>query len=224
MAFGKTGCVMLACFAVVSAAQFTVRHEHWQDHCVGILTVDEKGVAFAGPKKHKWTWTYDDIQELKISPDGVYVLTYSDNRLLLGADRGYNFTGKIPVEDVRGLVQPRLDRRFVAAFSGTEETALWSVPVKHQLRVVGSEGTLNLYPDRIVYATAAKDDSRTWRYSDIDSITSSGPFQLTITTFERALSHYGDRKGFNFQLKEPITEARYNELWMEIERKSGRVQ
>jgi len=224
MAFCKTGSMMLAVVAVASAAQFTMRHEHWQDYCTGILTVDKDGVSFAGPKKHKWTWKYADIQELKLSPERIYVLTYADNKLLLGTDRGYNFTGQVPVADVRALAWSHLDRRFVAAFGEPREAALWSLPVKHQLRISGTEGTLSVFPDRIVYATTGKDDSRTWRYSDIESISSSGPYQLTITSFERALSHYGDRKGFNFQLKEPITEARYNELWMEIERKNGRVQ
>jgi hypothetical protein len=46
---------------------------------------------------------------------------------------------------------------------------------------------------------------------------------LTITTFELAPWHYGDRKEFNFRLKEPITEARYNELWLHIERKNGKL-
>ena len=46
--------------------------------------------------------------------------------------------------------------------------------------------------------------SRTWRYQDIENISSSGPFQLTITTFERAKTHYGDLKGFNFELKRPL--------------------
>ena len=57
--------------------------------------------------------------------------------------------------------------------------------------------------------------SRAWRYEDVENIGSSGPFQLSIQTLE---------KGFQFQLKQPITEARYNELWLLIERKHGRIQ
>jgi len=131
-------------------------------------------------------------------------------------------------------LRDRMDQRFIAAVApegGLAEPAPgWRIPVKHlggmnlKLRTTGSEGTLAFGPDRITYSTAARDDSRAWRYSDIDSISSSGPFQLSITTFERARSHYGDRKGFNFQLKQPITEARYNELWLQIERKNGRIQ
>jgi hypothetical protein len=44
---------------------------------------------------------------------------------------------------------------------------------------------------------------------------------LTITTFERALGHYGDRKGFNFRLKEPLDMERYNQLWRRVESAKG---
>lgn len=56
---------------------------------------------------------------------------------------------------------------------------------------------------------------RTWRYSDIQFISSANPFQLTNTTLE---------KQFHFQLKQAITESTYNQLWLEIERKNGRIQ
>ena len=49
-----------------------------------------------------------------------------------------------------------------------------------------------------------------------ENISSSGPFELTIVTFERARLHYGDRKQLNFQLKEVLSEDRYNELWLKI--------
>ena len=79
--------------------------------------------------------------------------------------------------------------------------------------VTGSEGILTVGRDRIVYGTARKGASRTWRYGDIDNIGTSGPFELTLTTFEHALEHYGNRKDLNSQLKEPLDERKYNELW-----------
>ena len=88
----------------------------------------------------------------------------------------------------------------------------------------GADGSLAFGADGIVYASPARDESRTWRYRDIDNISSSGPFQLTVTTFERALADYNDRKEFNFELKQPITEAKYNELWLLVEKKNGRIQ
>jgi hypothetical protein len=91
-------------------------------------------------------------------------------------------------------------------------------------RITGSEGTLSFGADAVTYSTAAQDDSRTWRYSDIDNISSSGPFQLTVTTFERDKYTFGDRKGFNFELKERLSEAVYNQIWMQLQRKNGTIQ
>jgi len=216
MAFGKAAtCMILAGAALASAAQFTVRHEHLRRGCAGVMTVDENGVAFTGVGKHAWRWKYEDIQELRLAPESIYILTYKDSKLRLGADRGYAFTGKIPAGELYALLRERMDQRFVAALNQASGPVSWSVPVKHLRPIAGSEGTLAFGADVIVYSTPAKDESRTWRYTDIESIGSSGPFQLTITTLE---------KDFNFQLKHPITEARYNQLWLQVEKKNGRIQ
>ncbi len=227
MALGKTAnCIILAGAVWASAAQFPVRHEHLRKGCLGIMTVDESGVSFAGEKKHAWHWKYQDIQELKLSPGGIRLLTYEDSKHLPGADREYRFTGKIPAVELYRFLKERMDQRLVAEVAEAgqgPEAPRWQIPVKHRGRP-GSQGTLAFGADSIVYATARGGESRTWRYSDIDTISSSGPLQLTITTFERAALHYQDRKEFNFALQEPITEARYNQLWLEIEKKNGRIQ
>ena len=216
-------CVILVASAWASAAQFNVRHEHLRKGCDGVMTADENGVRFSGPKAHAWVWTYNDIQELRLEPGRIHILTYKDNNLRLGADREYDFTGNLPFGELYTLWRDRMDQRFVAALP-EPGAATFSVPVKHLKRISGSEGTLAFGEDSIAYFTNSEGDSRTWRFSDIDSISSSGPFQLTITTFERARSHYGDRKGFNFELKQAITETRYNQLWLQIERKNGKIQ
>jgi len=198
-----------------SAAQFTVRHEHLRGGCGGEMTVDGNGVSFIGARKHSWSWKYEDIQQLRLSPESIYILTYKDSKLRLGEDRAYTFTGKIPAEELYAFLRERMDQRFVAAVGQAIGLPSWSLPAKHLRPVVGSEGILSFTADAIVYSTPARTESRTWRYSDIESMASSGPFQLTITTFE---------KSFNFQLKQPITEARYNQLWLQIEKKNGRIQ
>ena len=133
---------------------------------------------------------------------------------------------QIPAAELYRMLQPLMDQRLVCrgrtAIEGLARV-LWSAPVKHEAPRSASQGTLAFGEDAVVYETAAEGESRTWRYADIDNITSSGPFQLTITTFERALWHYGDRKDFNFVLKQPITEAGYNQLWLQMERKNGKL-
>jgi hypothetical protein len=189
MAFRKIAtCLILA--AAAHAAQFPVTYKKH----AGVLTVDESGVAYAGPKAQNWSWKFQDIQRLTLAPDRITVLTYEDNRYLLGADRSYEFTGHLPAPELYSLLNGRLDQRFVAAVAET---------------------TLSFGADAIVWSTPSKDDSRTWRYQDIATISSSGPFDFTITTLE---------KTFHFQLKQPLAEPQYNELWMQIEKKNGRIQ
>ncbi len=82
----------------------------------------------------------------------------------------------------------------------------------------GTQSALDVGADHIVYRSD-KGASRTWRSRDIESLSASGPFTLTFATFKRAPLDYGGRKDFNFQLKEPLREARYNELWRRIHQK-----
>jgi hypothetical protein len=215
MALGKTaGGLILVLAGQAFGMSFPMRHEHLRKGCEGTMTVDERGVSFTGAKKHRWAWTYSDIQQLKLAPDSVYVLTYKDSKLRLGKDRGYEFRGKVP-EETYGLLRAGMDQRLVAGIARAAEPPEWGLPVKHLARITGSEGTLAFGADSVVYATAAKGESRTWRYPDIRNISSSGPFELTIASFE---------KEFHFQLKQPISEARYNEIWLQIEKKNGRIQ
>ena len=198
---------------------------------MGTLTITESGVAFEETYKngkkpkhpHAWNWEYQDIQELKIAPKSLTVLTYKDNKWKLGMDRAYQFDLRSDktFEDAYRVLRGRLDQRFVAAIPDQISNALWEIPVKHLLRFGGDEGVLKVGLDEIVYQSAIKAESRTWRYQDIENVSSAGPFQLTITTFERAKTQYGNLKGFNFELKQRLEEGRYNDLWLRLNQSKG---
>jgi hypothetical protein len=235
----------LALMATASFAQQELRYEVWRGQSrvahlpphikkvgnMGTLTVTEAGIAFEetgkGGKKPEhpkaWRWAYQDIQQLKISPKSLTVLTYKDNKWKLGADREYDFDlmSDKTFAEAYELLKGRLDQRFVAEIPDSISQSLWEIPVKHLLRFGGDEGVLRMGSDSIVYKSARKGESRTWRYEDIENISSAGPFDLTITTFERAKTHYGNLKGFNFELKQRLEEARYNELWLRLNQSKG---
>jgi hypothetical protein len=198
------------------ATTFPVRHEHLRKGCAGTLTVDDTGIRFTGAKKHAWVWKYADIQRLTLEPGRLHILTYKDgSKLRLGADVAYTFTGTIPVDLLYPQWRARLDERFVAAVGRQAEVAGEpAIPAKLVGFVKGSEGTLTFAPDSVIYASPSR-DARTWRYSDIRDVSSAGPFDLTITTFE---------KQFHFQLKQAMPEQRYNQLWLDIEKRNGRIQ
>ena len=190
---------------------FPVEHRHRNGNCTGDLEISAAGVSYAG-QKHAWTWKLEDIRELKLAPNRVYVLSYHGS---------YDFRGKVPVQRLYAALKGIMDQRLVVeAAEALSGRATWTVPVK---RRGGADGSLAFGNDAIVYKSAKRDESRTWRYKDIDNISTSGPLEFTITTFERSLANYSDRKDFNFELKQPITEAKYNELWLLVETKNGRI-
>ncbi len=234
---GLAGWLLLT--PVLGAQEF--QYEAWHGHSrpphikkagrMGRLEITARGVSFEEtypegkrPKHpHAWQWDYRDIQQLKIEAKSLTVLTYRDNKWKLGADREYQFDLRSDqtFEPAYRALKDRLDQRFVAAIPDQPAGALWEIPVKHLLRFGGDEGVLQVGPEAIAYRSQKKDQSRTWRYQDIENISTSGPFQLTITSFERAKTHYGNLKGFNFELKERLEDARYNDLWLRLNQAKG---
>jgi len=212
MAFRKTaGCMILAGVAALSAAQFPMRHEHPRKACAGTMTIDERGVSFAGPRGHAWTWPFQEIQRLTVSPEAVTVLTYNGTKWNILGDRRLVFRGAVPAAELYPLLRDRMDQRLVAAIAW-DTGAAWAIPVK--LLGTGSQGAIAFGERAIVYSTEAPGGSRTWRFSDIGTIASAGAFDLSLTTLEGA---------FHFQLKQPLAESRYDELWMEVQRRNGKL-
>jgi hypothetical protein len=212
MAIGKAAiCLILSC--PVWAQQFPVRHQHLRKFCAGTLTVDDKGIRFNGPKHHVWTWPYAEIQQLTLRSGSIHILSYKDSsNWRLGKDVSYTFTGEFPTEDLERQWSAQLDQRFVGCSTASGLSSL-KFEVKQLALNKGTQGTLTFGESSVVYDTSR--DPRTWRYNDIQFISSANPFQLTITTLE---------KQFRFQLKQAITESAYNQLWLEIEKKNGRIQ
>jgi hypothetical protein len=213
MAIGKAAiCLILSC--PVWAQQFPVHHQHLRKFCAGTLTVDSDGIRFKGPKHHAWIWPYAEIQQLTLRSGSIHILSYKDSsHWKLGKDVSYTFMGELPTEDLERQWSATLDQRFVAAVGQASGLSSLTLSVKELGLTKGTQGTLTFGGTAVVYDSAR--DPRTWRYNDIEFISSANPFQLTITTLE---------KQFRFQLKQAITDTAYNQLWLEIEKKNGRIQ
>jgi len=182
------------------------------------------------PELESARWAYEDIQQLWISPDKLVILTYKDRKWLLGVDREFEFyrTGEeaaAPFTAAYELLKERLDQRLVAALADDAavlgDRGLWQIPVKLQGTLRGSEGVLIVGIDRLVYQTDRNGQSRTWRLEDIDNVSTSDPFQLTLVTYERAKSQYGGRKNFQFQLKQRLDAKHFEALWKRLNRDKG---
>jgi len=206
--------------------RYEARHDHWRKSCTGTLEVGPDGMAYtetSGKKKeHVWKWSYQDIQQLELGGKRLRVVTYEDNGWKLGADRELRFD--LRDGDFTGayrMLKDRLDQRLVAAIADEPAAVRWEVPVKLLGRMKGTDGLLKVGRERVVFETGKAGHARTWRYEDIENVSTNGPFQLTLTTHERAKSHYGNLRGFNFQLKSRLREDQYMELWRRLNQTKG---
>ena len=232
---------MIAMVATASAwaadLTFDVRHTRALKDHPGVLTINESGVAYQQvvpegkrkkrskkpPKLERVQFDYQDIQELWVSPDKLVLVTYNDRKWFLGVDKEFEFVlpkGKT-FDDAYTLLKDKLDRRFVAAIADSQPDLLWEIPVKLLGAMRGSDGVLQVGPDRIVFKTDRPRQSRTWRYEDIENVSTSDRYQLTLTTYERAMTHYGSMKGFNFQLKQPLDDKQFEMLWKRLNQEKG---
>ena len=212
------GVVLLTvCAFAASPQNYEVTHKHLRHSGLGVLRIDETGISFeeqGKQAKHSRVWKYDDIQELILGAGTLRIMTYEDNRWQLGRDRVYLFDQVPPrlAIDWYPEFRSRLDARFVAALADDQAVSDWQLPVKLIHGRSGSSGVLLVGADSIVYKSAAPAESRTWRISDIENVSTSDPFDLTLATREAT---------FRFQLKQSLPADRYQELWKRVSQTRG---
>lgn len=212
-------CALILGAAVVApAVEVPVRHEHWRKGCDGVLVVDETGIRFTQTvskrKPHHWEWTWLDVQRLVVSDDRLEVVTYKDVRWRLGEDRKYAFRAAAghSFAPVYELLRDRREVRLSAQLADARVVPMWQIPVKRLGRIMGSEGELKVGADRIVYETATRSESATWRYEQIEAISRIGEDRLSLAT---PIGRYV------FVLKLPLEETRYDELWRRVQKARG---
>ena len=188
---------------------------------MGTLRITAGDITFAEQgrdRKHSRAWDYRGIQQLSLSGTELRILTYEDQKWQLGRDRDFVFD-RLPeglAEQVYPLFARSLDQRFIAELADPDVHALWHTGAKLRRGLSGSEGSLLIGESAIVYQAKASGESRTWRFEDIDNIASAGPFDFVVTTLERSGWLHAGPAEFRFELKQPLTQDRYNELWRRI--------
>jgi hypothetical protein len=209
--------MILAATAIGQDLTYPARHAHLRKGGEGTLAISAGGIRWTETGKkanHSQAWKYEDIQRLELAPGALRVLTYEDNQREFGRDRVYLFD-HVPKEaapQIYALLAPKLDQRFVAHIAGPVAGIVYETPARLLHGRYGANGILKVGTSNIVFEGAG--ESRAWRYSDIDSVSSSGTFELTFNTIE------GENR---FQLKQPLERDRYDDLWRRLTEASGLI-
>ncbi|MBO0798055.1 MAG: cupredoxin domain-containing protein [Blastocatellia bacterium] len=75
-------------------------------------------------------------------------------------------------------------------------------PVERERLLQNHRGTLVIAPDGIEYSTTQKNESRSWRYTDIQQIKIDSPTELEILTYEDQRRMLGRARIYRFRLLE----------------------
>lgn len=199
--------------------ELSVKKDQFFGSSKGTLLFTQDGIEYrTTDRDDARRWTYEDIKQLQIlSPTRIAVLTYEDQgRLKLGADRTYRFevTQDAVSPDLVTFLLEHVARPVVTAVvprAGGEP--LFRARVKHQRQGRGSEGSLLMYEDRLVYLTEREDDARFWRFGDIFSVQQLDRFRLQLMAYEGGS---GKTRPFVFELKSDLPEGFYDALWARV--------
>ncbi len=200
--------------------RFPVEHKRLLRDRRGELIFGESSIEYRTPKKSDArTWKYEDIQQLGLlGPKEVTILGYDDSKWKFGRDLFYRFkiTSGEMTPALWTRLQAKLKRPLVSAVIPPDLTAKYTVPVKHLLGFGGTQGTLEIGDEYVIYRTDAPKDSRIWRYQDISSVGTTGPYQLRLTSMDRAENETGGERNFVFSLKERLAQETYDFIWWKI--------
>jgi hypothetical protein len=196
-----------------------VKHDHVHGSSHGKLTIDNDGVRYTTtvPKEQR-QWSFTDIQEIQfLSEKRLNLVSYEGSRWHFGGDRIYKFEmtdGTVPRELV-AFVTARYPKPISDRIP-TKVVGRYEISVRHLHRTGGCPGTLVIADNGITYTSEDGKDSRFWRYSDVESVGTSGPYDLRLGTYEHGPLQFGGTKEFRFQLKTTLNEEAYRFVWEHV--------
>lgn len=216
--------IFVAAFFIVkpAAAQIvvlSVSHEHTFRACRGHLMITPEKIEYQTVhKEDSWIWSYSDLKQIKIeSPTTIELVSYEDQKPMLGRDRIFRFKvleGEISSETSALLIGKTARPLTTSVMPVSEGAPIFEVQVKHLHRFGGCLGALRIYHDRIIYESKdTPPDSRYWRYRDIQSFSQSERFRFEVVSFE---DKWGGPKTYNFQLREELPTTAYDYVWARI--------
>ena len=214
------GLLLVSSVLQAQEMRFPVRHGRLLRDRTGELIFGETGIAYrTRDKGDARTWKYEDIQQLGLlSPTELTILTYQDSKWKLGKDLFYRFeitSGEI-TPALWTELQSKLKRPVVSALIPPDIVPRFTIPAKHLRGFGGTQGALEISDEYVIYRTDTPKDSRVWRYQDISSIGTTGPYQLRLTSMDRAEDEKGSDRNFVFSLKERLVPEAYDFIWWKV--------
>src|SRR5438874_1441729 len=190
-----------------------VRSRSMQKDESGQLRINEAGIQYHSTNgKTSITLPFIDVHEMDVAdPSAIRIETYEMLKRKLSGRRSYVFR----LQSARGVEEnDRLTkflseqiRRPLLNSQTIPEKPEFEIPAYHRHALNGCNGTLEITPEGIRFLSTKEDHSRTWKYSEIQTIGGSDPFSFRVTTLAET---------FTFDLKDRLPKEAYELVWQRV--------
>ncbi|HET7214801.1 MAG TPA: hypothetical protein VFL79_14505 [Terriglobia bacterium] len=188
--------------------QSQARLRHLVTKTRGTLVIDERGVEFRPDKGSPRRWSYVEIQSFHLSAHRLDLETYQNRSWHAPGDREIHLR-------LTNAVPPAVAEQFARrvqkpAKNGRPDPSAFgfaSIPARRRTFGGGTNGVLHFRKQGIDYVTTKGRGSRSWRWSDIQTIAHPDPYHFRVQ---------GYRETFEFELKQPMPRKLFDQLWDEV--------
>ncbi|HEV2381470.1 MAG TPA: hypothetical protein VG206_16950 [Terriglobia bacterium] len=186
--------------------QSSARLHHGLKATPGNLILSGDGIEFR-PDKERFShrWLYSDVETFDLTPRRLVITDYQNRRHHMPGERRFRFdlANSLPPAVAAQLAQ-RVGKPVRNGDPDLEETSLVTIPARHGTRFGGTNGTLRFRDEGIDYVAAGGEGSRSWRWSDLQTLANPDPYHFRIG---------GYRDIFEFELKQPMSRQLFERLW-----------
>jgi hypothetical protein len=170
--------------------------------------INDQGVEFIPKKGSSLRWSYVEIQSFHLSAHQLAIETYQNRSWRLHGDREFHFrlTNAVPPAVAEEFAR-RVQKPVENGRPDPDASGFASLPARHRTFGGGTNGVLHFRDEGIDYVTTGGRGSRSWRWSDIETIAHPDPYHFRVQ---------GYRETFEFELKQPLSRKLFDRLWDEV--------
>lgn len=163
----------------------------------GTLAVDAGGIEFRLANGRNLKWAFEDIHSVFIAPRRLVLETYLNRSLHRPGEREYRFdmTQTLPPA-VAAAVADAVARPSQNADPDPNGAAIVTIRVRHRTLTGGTNGVLRIRNEGIDYVANSSQDSRSWRWADLQTLSDPDAYHLFV---------FGFRDTYTFDLKAPLS-------------------
>lgn len=188
--------------------QSPARLRHVLTKTRGTLVINNEGVQFIPKKGSPLHWSYVEVQSFHLSAHWLDLETYQNRSWHLSGDRAFHFTLSNAVPPaVASTFARRVQKPVKNGRPEPNASGFASIPARHRTLGGGTNGVLRFRNQGIDYVTVRGRGSRSWRWSDIQSMANPDPYHFRLQ---------GYRETFEFELKQPMSRKLFDRLWDEV--------